>query len=121
MELWGNKRNPLETEKVNLRFSRSISVTLHKHLSVPSAIQESLNKGKLPRLLALTLPMKPSQEATMPGKGRCMVILMMQKVGTCFNRRIANRHIPPSIPDFQKLCCIYQYREQLYSLTFVIR
>lgn len=102
MELWGNKRNLLETEKVNLRFSRSISDTLRKRLSVPSAIQESLNKGKLPRLLSLTMPVKPSQEATMQGKGRCTVILIMQKVGTCFNRHIANRHIPPSIPDFQK-------------------
>lgn len=65
MELWGNERNPSETEKENLRFSRSISDTFQKDLSVPSAIQESLDKGKLARLLALTLPVKSSQEATL--------------------------------------------------------
>jgi len=70
VELWGNERNPSETEKVNWRFSRSISDNFQKHLSVPSTMQETLDQGKLPRLLPLTLPVKPSQEATMLGKGR---------------------------------------------------
>lgn len=80
VELWKNERNLSETEKGNLRFSRSISSTSQKRLSVPSALQESLDKGKLPRLLALTLPVKPSQKAKMLGKGRSMVTSMLQEV-----------------------------------------
>lgn len=92
------ERNPSESERVNLRFSRSISDTLQQHLSTTFSCTRVSRQGQTCYAFGSDIICEAEPRSNNAGTGAW-------SSGMCFHRPTQNRHIPPSIPDFQKPKC----------------